>query len=500
MKLFSASQIRRWDEYTIRHEPIAPFDLMERAATACVDWILQKHWKELPFAVCCGKGNNGGDGLAIAHLLLQKGHYVEVYILETSKPGTAAFEHNLKRLYEVTEDINFLTAATSFPFIKRNAIIIDALFGTGLTKPLDGTASALVQHLNATGALAVSIDLPGGLLADEASTGDAVVADYTLTFQIPKLALLVQDNGRFVGEMVVLNIGLHPDFAESEESSYELVDPHLAKALYKPRSRFSHKGSFGHALLAAGSWGKMGAAVLAAKACLRSGAGLLTTYIPACGYGIMQTTVPEAMALTDNDAMQLSSLPDDIEKWSAVGVGPGIGTALPTQEFVAHLVAACTKPMVLDADALNCIALRKDLLHSLPAGSILTPHPKEFDRMFGEHTSDFDRIETARQQAAIHNIIILLKGHYTLIVTPAGRCYFNSTGNAGMAKGGSGDVLTGILTSFLTQGYAPIAAAVLGVYLHGLAGDLCAASLGMESMLPGDIILFLGKAFLEARE
>lgn len=501
MKLFSAPQIRRWDEYTIQHEPISAIDLMERAATACVEWIITRGWQEQPFIIFSGKGNNGGDGLAIARLLLEKGYYAEVYVLENGKRGSGSFEENLQRLYRFTEEVHFITASSHFPYVKPQSVIIDALFGTGLTKPLEGLSALLVAHLNSAAATIVSIDMPSGLYADVPSIGNPVVqAHYTLTFEVPKLALLIQDNGAYIGEMVVLPIGLHPHFAETELSPFEFIQKPLIQALYKPRSRFSHKGTHGHALLAAGSWGKMGAAVLAAKACLRSGAGLLTCYIPACGYGIMQTALPEAMAATDPDAMQLTSLPDGIEKYNAVGVGPGIGTTAPTLEFVAALLSACNGPMVLDADALNCIALRKDLLQSLPPGTILTPHPKEFDRLFGSHASDFERIETARQLAAAYNIIILVKGHYTLIATPGGQCYFNSTGNAGMAKGGSGDVLTGILTSLLAQGYAPVAAALLGVYLHGLAGDLCAATLGMESMLPGDMVEYLGGAFREVMD
>ncbi|MDB5197543.1 MAG: NAD(P)H-hydrate dehydratase, partial [Flaviaesturariibacter sp.] len=396
------------------------------------------------------------------------------------------------------EDIHFLQSTDGFPYISPHTIVIDALFGSGLNKPLDGLSKQLVEHINAAGARIVSIDLPSGLYLDAASTGNTIIrAGHTLTFEALKLGLVLQDNALFIGKVEVLPIGLHPDFEATEESRYEMVEPTFVKAIYRPRSRFAHKGTYGHALLAAGSWGKVGAAVLAAKACLRSGVGLLTTYIPTCGYDIMQTALPEAMALTDANAVRLTTLPPDIEKYSAIGAGPGIGTDAATGAFLSALISNYRKPLVLDADALNLLAQQPHLLKSLPPGSILTPHPKEFDRLFGRHDTDFDRLASARRRAAEGGIIILLKGHHTAIATPSGTVYFNTTGNAGLAKGGSGDVLTGILTSLLAQGYAPVAAAVLGIYLHGAAADLCAATLGMESMLPGDLVLFFGGAFRE---
>jgi NAD(P)H-hydrate epimerase len=362
-------------------------------------------------------------------------------------------------------------------------------------------SSEVVSHINVSGATVVSIDVPSGLFIDRSSVGNTIIqANYTLTFQSLKLGLLFQENAPYIGEVKLIPIGLHTEFLKKEQSIFELIEADYINQIYKPRNPFAHKGHFGHALIAAGSWGKMGAAMLAAKACLRSGVGLLTCYLPSCGYSIMQTSLPEAMVLTDNNSTILASVLEDIEKYNTIGIGPGIGTDPATQKFLSELVAAYNKPMVLDADALNCLALQKNNLTTLPPYSILTPHPKEFDRLFGEHNSDLDRITTARKKALDFEIIILLKGHHTFIATPSGAGYFNSTGNAGMAKGGSGDVLTGILTSLLAQEYEPVHAAILGVYLHGLAGDLAAQTLSLETFLPSDLILFLSGAFKEIQK
>jgi hydroxyethylthiazole kinase-like uncharacterized protein yjeF len=499
MLLLSPDQLRRWDAYTIRQEPVTEGDLMERAAKACTDWLLQQGWHNLPFQIFCGKGNNGGDGLAIARQLLQAGAHAETWVLETGKRGSAGFEEHLAKLHAATEEIHFLSTDDQFPFIRPNAIVVDALFGTGLNGPITGMASALVSHINESGAIVVSVDLPSGLLADRASTGRAIVrADQTLTFQVPKTGLLVQDNADYSGVVTVLPIGLHPGFLEEEGSSCQTIERSDARVHLRSRSRFAHKGSFGHALLAGGSWGKMGAAILAARSCLRSGVGLLSCFIPACGYSIMQASVPEAMALTDKRERTLSTVPENIEKFDAIGVGPGIGTAAETMAFLHDLLRIYRRPLVVDADALNLLGEAPALLDALPPGSILTPHRREFDRVFGSHDSDFDRIETARHAARDRNIVVLLKGHHTVVATPT-QTWFNTTGNAGMAKGGSGDVLTGVLTSLLAQDYPPADAAVLGVYLHGLAGDLCAEAMGMESMLPGDLPLFFGHAFKELK-
>jgi ADP-dependent NAD(P)H-hydrate dehydratase / NAD(P)H-hydrate epimerase len=496
--LLNAQQIRDWDQFTITREPIGSIDLMERAASKCVDWIEKQNWQNRPFKIFCGKGNNGGDGLAIARLLYELDYRVSVYILEFGKPGSNDFQGNLQRLHDLSfTGIHFIQSTDSFPLGVTDEIWIDALFGSGLNRPLAGLSADLVNHINEAKTTVVAIDLPSGLFVDQSSKGNEVVeATDTLTFQCHKLSLLMQENATFIGRVHILDIGLLPQYLEGLDPDYLMVEKAVVRRLFKPRNAFAHKGNFGHALLIAGSYGKIGAAVLAAKACLHSGVGLLTCFLPKCGYSIMQTAVPEAMVLTDENENLVAQLPNEIEKYSVVGIGPGIGTASDTQKLISFVCRRYRKPLVIDADGLNCLAQQKELLEQLPPLSVLTPHPKEFDRLFGDHENDFDRLAAAREMARSLNAVIVLKSHFTAIVTPSNKVFFNSTGNAGMAKGGSGDVLTGIITALVAQNYSPEQAAILGVYIHGFAGDLGANALGQQSLVASDIITFLSQAFL----
>ena len=498
MKILTAQQIRDWDEYTIRHEPVASIELMERASKKCFSWVEERGYFVQPFVLFCGKGNNGGDGLALARMLVENNCRVSVYILEFGHKGTDDFQANLARLHNYIDgSIHYIQDENNFHKIPTDSVIIDALFGSGLTRPLDGITAKIVEHINKSGCEIISIDIPSGLSVDQSSAGHAIVkANHTLSFQCYKPALLIAENSDFIGEVHILDIGLHADYLQSIETNFELLDQQIIRSIYKPRNSFSHKGNFGHALIVAGSYGKIGAAVLSAKACLRSGAGLLTCHIPKCGYDILQTTVPEAMVMTDFNSSFLTNIESDISKYNAVGIGPGIGTASETRIFLRDLFSVYKKPMVIDADALNCLSMEKNM-PALPPGSILTPHPKEFEKLFGECKNDFERMEKALVNAKLLNCLIVLKGHHTFIATPVGRGYFNNTGNAGMATAGSGDVLTGILTGLLAQGYTSEHAAVLGVYLHGLAGDRAAEKFSQEAMIAGDIIECLGTAYKE---
>jgi NAD(P)H-hydrate epimerase len=494
--LYTAEQIRRWDQFTIENEPVSSINLMERAASRCVEWVVQNGLHKKRFLIFCGKGNNGGDGLVVARLLMQRGTPVEVHILEFGKKGSHDFQANLLRLHELPVDIHFLQSTEQFHEIPKDVVIIDALFGSGLNKPLDGLSAQLASHINDSGALVISIDVPSGLFTDRSSVGAPVVrAAHTLTFQVPKMAFLLQENAPFIGDVHILDIGLHQGFGQNEIPAAHLVDHELASWIYIPRNRFAHKGSFGHALLLGGSYGKIGAMLLATQACLRSGAGLTTVYSPACGYGILQTEAPEAMVITDTDPYYVSALPPALDKYTVVGVGPGLGTEEKTQKAIAQLLSASPRSLVIDADGLNCLAKNPSLLSQLPPYSILTPHPKEFERLFGSCANDFERMERARKKARELKAVIVLKGHHTLIVTPSGQLYFNTTGNAGMAKGGSGDVLTGIITALVAQGYQPLHAALLGVYLHGAAGDAAAKEVSQEAMIASDIINNIGTVF-----
>ncbi|HQX97536.1 MAG TPA: NAD(P)H-hydrate dehydratase, partial [Chitinophagaceae bacterium] len=444
-------------------------------------------------------GNNGGDGLAIARMLIERNYAVSIHILEFGHLGTDDFQANLTRLHHIhSSDIHFIQSEQHLHPIPDGQIIIDAILGAGINRKVEGITASLIDHMNASGAEIVSIDIPSGLFVDKSSKGiKAIKANHTLSFQCYKMALLVPENSDAIGEVHILDIGLLNDFYKTEESKFEIIDQQIILSIYKPRNKFAHKGNFGHALLIAGSYGKTGAAVLSAKACLRSGVGLLTCHIPKCGYDILQITVPEAMVETDLNAEFISKVEIDAQKYSAIGIGPGIGTEAATKLMLKELITSCKAGVVLDADALNILAAEKELIALIPEESILTPHPKEFERLFGKWENDFEKIQLAVTKAVELKCFIVLKGHHTVIATPGGIAYFNATGNAGMATGGSGDVLTGILTGLLAQGYSSAEAAILGVYLHGLAGDIAADANSEEAMLAGDIIEKLGAAFLQ---
>lgn len=271
------------------------------------------------------------------------------------------------------------------------------------------------------------------------------------------------------------------------------IDGSLVNKILKPRDPFTHKGNYGHACLVAGSYGMMGAAVLCAKGCLRSGVGKLTCFIPKVGYGVMQTSIPEAMVKVCGKKY-IKEI-DDLNNFDVLGIGPGIGIYKSHALLLQKIFLEYKKPIVIDADALNILSANKKLLQRIPAESIITPHPKEFERLFGKSDSDIERTAQALQMSHQYKIFIVLKGHHTLIAAPDGKTWFNSTGNAGMATGGSGDVLTGILTGLLAQGYSSLEACLLGVYLHGLAGDIAAEELSQNALIAGDIIDNLGNAF-----
>ena len=495
MQILSAAQIREWDEYTIREEPITSIDLMERASLACYEWLMEQSWKGRPFEIFCGKGNNGGDGLAIARMLALAGHNVTVGILEFGHKGTADFQANLARLHETDALIRFISTEDAIQPIHPDAIVIDAILGSGLNRPLDGLTEELVNHINRSGNTVVSIDIPTGLFADNSSVGNAIIiAQYTLSFQCFKLAFLVAENADFTGEIHILDIGLHPRFLSTIVSNYQWIDQTIVKAIIRPRKKFSHKGNYGHAAIIAGSSGMMGAAVLSARACLRAGAGKLTCHVPGIGYSIVQTSVPEAMCKTEEGNSFLHSL-TDLQKYDAIGIGPGLGLYDTHRALLSQLFQEAGGQLVIDADALNVLGLHPILLKKLPEHTILTPHVKELERMFGAVSNDFERIRLAIAKAAESQVIIVLKGAYTMVATPGGMAWFNSTGNPGMATGGTGDVLTGILTGLLAQGYMPEQAAIAGVFLHGLAGDLAAEFGSQHSLIASDLVDHIASAY-----
>ncbi len=498
MNILSALQIKQADLYTIAHEPIASIDLMERAARACLFRILKHSDDETQFYIFCGKGNNGGDGLAIARMLIERNRRVVVCVVEHSDKCSEDFHLNMQRLLANEKTIvQHIHQAADIHFqVSENALIIDAVLGTGINKPASGLIADTISALNASLIPIIAIDIPSGLLPDNENDHKQpiVCANTTLTFQQPKLAFMFAENALFVGQFEVLDIGLNEDFISQQDSPFYYLNKRLVAGLLKPRAIFSHKGLFGHALVIAGSYGKTGAAVLAAKACLKSGAGLLTVHIPHCSHTILQTALPEAMVNVDPAEHCISALPD-LTKYKAIGIGPGIGTEKQTQNCVKLAIQNSPVPLVIDADAINILAENKTWLAFLPAFSILTPHPKEFDRLAGAHSSAFSRLQSAIELARKHKIIIVLKGAHTALVMPDGHVFFNSTGNPALAKGGSGDVLTGMITGLLARGYAPNHAAIIGVYLHGLTADIVIKKINPESVLASDIVDKIGKAF-----
>ncbi|MFN9861932.1 MAG: NAD(P)H-hydrate dehydratase [Bacteroidota bacterium] len=494
-KILSATQIKELDRYTIDHEPIASIDLMERASRAFFDWFCLKFLPPQKIAVVCGTGNNGGDGFAIARMLAEVGYNVNVFVVQGEMPKSLDFQKNLARLdskiskTEIRQSSELVLAAFD--------VVIDTIFGSGLSRPPSGLYAEVIERINNSQANVVAVDIPSGLMMDSHSKGAIVQADYTVSFQLPKLAFLMPENAKYVGEWITVDIKLSTSFIKQAECKHFLVDRKAAAKILKPRKKFSHKGSYGHALLVAGSLGKMGAAVLGAKAVMRSGAGLLTVLSPKCGYDILQTAVPEAMVEIGGSDF-LEYVPD-VWSYQSIGIGPGIGKQDKTKEALEFILRSYQKPMVLDADALNILSENPQMLERVPPGSILTPHPKEFERLVGAWSDDFARLEKQKQLAKQVNSVIVLRGAFSSIASPDGNVYFNPTGNPGMATGGSGDVLTGILTGLLAQGYDPLDAAILGVYLHGLAGDLAAYELGMDSVVASDLVQYLPGAFKRAK-
>ncbi len=497
MKILTPEQIRVLDAYTIAHESIKSIDLMERAANAFVNWFIQQFpdTERTPIKVFCGPGNNGGDGLAIARLLYRKHYSVTVYVCQIGTKQSPDFAKNLKRLPSRRSLHNFtIKEGAGLIQVEPEALLIDAIFGSGLNRTISGYWETLIDYINKLPNQVVAVDIPSGLFAEKHTTGTAIQANYTLSFELAKKAFFFPENYQKVGKTFIQPIGLSLAFIQQTKTNNFLITKSLVASILKKRQKFDHKGTYGHALLMVGSFGKMGAAILATKACLRSGAGLVTTHAPKCGYTILQISCPEAMASIDQSNNYISKLPI-LTAYKAIGIGCGIDQKQETKTALFDLLTKATQPLVLDADALNLLAANPEQLTNIPPNSILTPHPKEFERLFGKTTNNFAKNELQLVKAKELNCIILLKGANTCIATPQGDCYFNTTGNPGMATGGSGDVLTGILTGLLAQGYTTKEATILGVYLHGLAGDLATETLGQESMIAGDLVDYLGKAF-----
>ena len=503
MKIFTSAQIHELDKYTIENEPIKSIDLMEHAAKALTQAITEVWSNQTPVIIFAGPGNNGGDALAVGRMLCDKGYEVCTYLFNVSGNLSEDCAINKKRLFEKKSKA-LIEVVQEFepPQLETGTLVIDGLFGSGLNKPLAGGFASLVKYINASPAQVVSIDIPSGLMTEDNTynvRANIIRANMTLTLQQPKLSFLFPENQVFIGQLKVLDIRLSKEGIEKIEANYTVVEENDIRPRLLPRDPFAHKGKMGNALIIAGCYGMSGASVLATKGCLRVGAGKVTTHTPKRNSMILQISVPEAVIQFDREETIFSEAVDT-EDFQAVGIGPGLGTSEQTAIAIIAQLRRTQCPLVADADAINILANHRAWLQQLPKGIILTPHPKEFDRLEGPSTDSFERLMKARDLAQRLQAYILLKGHNTSLCLPDGHIMFNSTGNAGMATAGSGDVLTGIITGLLARGYQQEDACIVGMYLHGLAGDIAARELGEESVIASDLIQYLPYAFKRLKE
>jgi len=505
MKIFTSAQIHELDNYTIEHEPIKSIDLMERAAKTLTEAIVERWAVSVPIVVFAGPGNNGGDALAVARMLTERGYQVKTFLFNISGRLSADCAENKRRLSEVKKAKNLFTEVTlefDPPQLERGMLVVDGLFGSGLNKPLSGGFASLVKYINASHAEVVSIDMPSGLMTEDNTYNvrtNIVRADLTLTLGQKKLAMLFAENQQYIGELRVLDIRLSREGIKKIDSQYTMLEEDDVRQLLLPRDPFAHKGTMGNALVIAGSYGMAGAAILATEACLRSGVGKVTCHSPRKNVTIMQTAVPEAVLQIDREETTFSEAVDT-EDFQAVGIGPGLGQTEQTAVAIISQIRRTQCPLVCDADAINVLSTHRAWMQQLPKDIIMTPHPKEFDRLEGHSADSFERLSKARDLAQRLQAYVILKGHRSALCCPDGHIVFNNTGNAGMATGGSGDVLTGILTGLLARGYNRYEACVVGMYLHGLAGDIAARELGEESLIARDLVRYLPKAFLRLRD
>ncbi len=499
MKIFAKEQIYQGDKLTSERQNISSTDLMERAGTQIFNWIhMRMQGAQVPIHLFCGIGNNGGDGLVLARHLVTHGYNVLTYIVNCSDKRSKDFLINYDRIKNVTKDWPILLSCKEeFPEIHRDDIIVDAVFGIGLNRPADDWVKSLFIHFRNTKAFTLAIDIPSGLYTDKIPDDEngVVWANYTLSFQSPKLVFFLPETAKYTQQWEVLDIGIDPEFLFTTETQVELIGKHEVLPIYKPREKYAHKGDFGHSLIIGGSFGKMGSALLASRAALQSGAGLVTAYIPMCGYAILQSAFPEGMVITDSDEHIITNIKFDIEP-TVIGFGVGVGTATKTINAFETFLKANKSQLVIDADGLNILSKKKALLKLLPESTILTPHPKELERLIGKWQDDFDKLKKTQAFSKKHRVIVVIKGANSITVF-GDKLYINTTGNPGMATAGTGDVLTGIITGSLSQGYNPLAATLFSVYLHGKSADIAIQDLGYQSLTASHVIDYLGEAYID---
>jgi hydroxyethylthiazole kinase-like uncharacterized protein yjeF len=501
MKLFSKEQIYEGDKLTTERQNIASTDLMERAATQIFNWMhARMQGAQVPIHVFCGIGNNGGDGLVLARHLITHGYNVITYVVNCSDKRSKDFLINYDRIKNVTKDWpKMLSCKGDFSeiVIEEKDIIVDAVFGIGLNRPPNKWVQELFQKFRASKAFTLAVDIPSGLYTDKAVEDENAVvhANYTLSFQSPKLVFFLPETAKYTVQWEVLDIGIDRDYLMQTETEVELISKLEVLPLYRPREKFSHKGDFGHVIILGGSYGKMGAVNLASRAALSSGAGLVTAFVPKCGYQTLQTSAPEVMVITDENETDISNITFEIRP-TVIGVGVGLGTTSETAKAYEAFLRKNKSPLVIDADGLNLLSKKKALLKLLPSQTILTPHPKELERLIGAWSDDFEKLKKVKVFSKKYNVIVLIKGAYSNTVYKD-KMYINTTGNPGMATAGSGDVLTGIISGLIAQGYEPLVAAIFGVYLHGKSGDIAVEFYGYQSLIASHIIETLGEAYID---
>ena len=499
MKIFAKEQIYEGDKLTAQRQNISSTELMERAGIQIFNWLhTRMQGAQVPIHVFCGIGNNGGDGLVIARHLITHGYNVFAYVVNCSDKRSKDFLVNYERIKTVTKNWPLLLSCKEeFPAITKDDIIVDAVFGIGLNRPVDDWVKALFQHFKNSKAYTLAIDMPSGLFPDMVPDDEngVVWANHTLSFASPKLVFFLPDTAKYSFQWEILDIGLDPEFLSTTETESELIGKLEVLPLYKPREKFAHKGTYGHALVIGGSHGKMGSVLLATKAVMSSGAGLVTAYVPNCGDVVIQTAFPEAMVITDKNESIISDIKFDL-KPTVIGIGIGLGIDKITASAFEAFLKVNKVPLVIDADGINLLSQKKTLLKLLKPNTVLTPHPKELERLIGKWTDDFDKLKKAKAFSKKYKIILIIKGAHTIIVQQD-KLYINSTGNPGLATAGSGDVLTGIITSLISQGYEPVQASIFGVYLHGRAADIAVETFGYQSLLASHVIEYLGEAYID---
>lgn len=498
MKILNAPEIYEADKITLDRQGIRSDELMERAAVQIFNWMHERmQGARVKIHIFCGVGNNGGDGLVLARHLRRHGYDIKVYIINYSDKRSKDFLINLDRLKEDGSWPDFLDRESDLPVLAREDILVDAIFGIGLNRGTDTWVADLIRHINRSKAFILSVDIPSGLFMDRgvADASSVVHASYVLSFQLPKLVFFLPGTGIFVDHWEVLDIGLDKEFLNFAPSNYELIGKPEILALYRPRKKFSHKGIYGHVLIIGGSYGKIGAVTLASKGSLYAGCGLVTAYVPKCGYMPLQAGFPEAMVITDKGEGEIGEIDFSIVP-NVIGIGMGMGTAPDSIRAFKEFLNGNTSTLVIDADGINILSRYPEMLLKMPPQTVLTPHPKELERLIGEWKDDFDKLGKAREFSEKYDCILVIKGAHTLTVYKD-KGYINTTGNPGMATGGSGDVLAGVVCGLIAQGYSPLDAAIFGVFIHGRAADIAVGECGFPSLIASDILANIGRAYLD---